>query len=313
MTARNQAVGAAVGIDQLQQRRRGPLRGLLRFARAKPLGAFSAVVLLLLMLVAVFAPAIAPYAPNENHPRDRLLRPGSYPRDQQQAGGRYLLGTDQFGRDILSRLLHGARISVQVGVLATAIGVVVASAIGITTAYFRGPWDYFMGRAVDVVQALPGLVLLITLLAVVGRSLYSVSLVLGLTGGIVGSRVIRGATLAVAAQPFVDVARSVGCSPVRILFRYLLVNVFPIMIVLATINVGAAIIAEASLSFLGYGVPPPNPSWGGMLSRDGRQFMVRAPWLFYAPTVALAVVVFSVNMLGDALRDKLDPRLRGST
>ncbi len=134
---------------------------------------------------------------------------------------------------------------------------------------------------------------------------------LGFAFGITGSRVIRGAAYAVSAQPFIEVARTVGCHPIRIMVRHVMPNVFPIALVLGTINVGAAIIAEASLSFIGYGVQPPTPSWGGMLSADGRPFMTIAPWLFYAPTIALALVVFSVNMFGDALRDRLDPRLRG--
>jgi peptide/nickel transport system permease protein len=168
-----------------------------------------------------------------------------------------------------------------------------------------------VGRFVDVAQALPAIVLLILLLSVFGRSVPTIGVVLGLLTGVVGSRVVRGAAYAVSAQPFVEVARTVGCSPVRIMVRHVMPNVFPIVLVLASINVGTAIIAEASLSFIGYGVQPPTPSWGGMLSSEGRTFMVIAPWLFWAPTVALAVVVFCVNMFGDALRDRLDPRLRG--
>jgi len=302
MAARDQVVDMDLGALSARSGARVWVRAVSSFARTKPLGAACALVLIALVLIAIVAPLLAPHSPTENHPADRLQSPNST----------YLLGTDQFGRDVFSRVLYGARVSVQVGLLSTLVAVLVAGVVGITSAYFSGVWDYSTGRVIDLVQSLPSLVLLITLLAAVGRSLYSVAFVLGLTIGIVGARVIRGATLAIAAQPYVEVGRSVGCTPIRILYRYLLVNVFPIIIVLATINVGGVIVAEAALSFLGYGVPPPDPSWGGMLSREGRQYMVQAPWLFLAPTLALALVVFSVNMFGDALRDKLDPRLRGS-
>jgi peptide/nickel transport system permease protein len=300
MTARGETIKAGIELPHAR-RGAGTVSWVAGFARSKPVGACSAAILAFLILLAVFAPTIATFKPDENHRAARLVSPN----------GTYFLGTDQFGRDVFSRIVYGARISVQVGLISTVVALVLSASIGITAGYFGGAWDYLTGRVIDVAQALPGLVLLITLLAAVGRSLYSVSFVLGFTTGIIGSRVVRGATLAVTAQPFIEVAKSIGCSPLRVLMRHMLINVAPILIVLATINIGSAIIAEASLSVLGYGVPPPAPSWGGMMSREGRQYMVDAPWLFLAPTVALALVVFSVNMLGDALRDKLDPRLRG--
>jgi peptide/nickel transport system permease protein len=303
MTAQRPAGSARAdaGPRLAGERRHDAVAGLAAFARAQPLGAACAVVLLLVLAIAVFAPVLAPYSPTEHHNKDRLVRPSRG----------YIFGTDQFGRDVFSRVLYGARTSAQVGLLSTAIVIVVATTLGVTTAYFGGPWDYLSGRVIDMIQALPGLVLLITLLAAFGRSLYSIALVLGLLVGVVGSRVIRGATLGVAAQPYVEVARSIGCSPLRIIVRYLLVNVFPVVIVVATLNIGGVIVAEASLSFLGYGVKPPAPSWGGMVGVEGRRYMVDAPWLFIAPTAALALVVFSVNMFGDTLRDRLDPRMRG--
>jgi peptide/nickel transport system permease protein len=301
MALHGNVAGTQPDLIELRRPRPRVFTWIASFSKSKPIGAVSAAILLLLLVIAVIAPLIAPYSPTENHPADRLTSPG----------GEYLLGTDQFGRDVLSRILYGARNSVQIGLISTFVAVLIAGTVGITSAYFGGAWDYCSGRVIDLVQSLPALVLLITLLAAVGRSLYSVALVLGLTSGIVGSRVIRGAALSIAAQPYVEVARSIGCTQLRILYQYLLINVFPIIIVLATINVGGVIVAEAALSFLGYGVPPPNPSWGGMMSREGRQYMVQAPWLFVAPTAALALVVFSVNMFGDALRDRLDPRLRG--
>jgi len=200
----------------------------------------------------------------------------------------------------------------QVAMVSVVVSLTASLTLGITAAYFKGKWDFAVGRIIDVAQALPGIVLLIALLSVFGRSVTSIGVVLGIASGITGSRVIRGAAYAVTAQPFVEVAKTVGCSPWRIMLRHVTPNVVPIALVLGTINVGAAIVAEASLSFIGYGVQPPTPSWGGMLSADGRPFMVIAPWLFWAPVIALALVVFSINIFGDALRDRLDPRLRGS-
>jgi peptide/nickel transport system permease protein len=277
------------------------LEPLIAFAKARPLGAACGSILVVVFIIAILADFAAPYSATENHPADAFLSPN----------GTYLLGTDNFGRDVLSRIIHGARISVQVAALSVIVSVAVSLTLGVSAAYLRGPWDYAVGRFVDVAQALPGIVLLILLLSVFGRSVPTIGIVLGLLSGIVGSRVVRGAAYSVAAQPFVEVARTVGCSPLRIMVRHVMPNVFPIVLVLASINVGTAIIAEASLSFIGYGVQPPTPSWGGMLSTEGRTFMVIAPWLFWAPTIALAVVVFCVNMFGDALRDRLDPRLRG--
>ena len=281
--------------------RRGAWAEVRKFARSRPLGAACGVALILVFATALLANVLAPYSPNENHSIDRLHSPGTT----------YLLGTDGFGRDVLSRILFGARISMQVAAISVAVSLTVSLVLGVSAAYFRGAWDFVVGRLIDVAQALPGIVLLIALLAIFGRSVSAIGVVLGLAFGITGSRVIRGAAYAVSAQPFVEVAKTVGCSPWRIMLRHVTPNVFPIALVLVTINVGGAIIAEAALSFIGYGVQPPTPSWGGMLSADGRPFMTIAPWLFYAPTVALAIVVFSVNMFGDALRDRLDPRLRG--
>ena len=285
---------------------------LLSLASRSYVGTFCALILLTIIAIAIAAPVVATYPPNEIHRFDRLAEPGASPSRSTDDGGIYLLGTDQLGRDVFSRIVYGARVSLEVGAISTATAILIATVIGLTAAYWGGIWDYLTGRVIELFQALPGLVLLLALLTVFGRSLASVSLVLGVTTGVLGARVVRSAALTVAAQPFVEVARSVGCSTPRILTVYLLVNLIPILSVVATINVGFAIISEASLAFLGYGVPPPAPSWGSMLSSEGRIYMVQAPWLFIAPTVALASIVFSVNMLGDVLRDQLDPRLRGS-
>lgn len=297
-----QQAGALGSLEEQYFRpQRGRLAPVWEFVRTRPLGAACLVVLLAVVVIAVFAGAIAPHPPNESALIDKLQSPSSD----------HPLGTDNFGRDVLSRIIYGGRVSMEVGFISMAVAVLVSVGLGISGAYFGGVVDFVVGRIVELVQALPSIVLLITLLALFGDSVTTIGVILGLVSGVVSSRVIRGATLGVKAQPFVDVARSIGCTPLRIMFRYLLPNVFPIVLVLATINIGQAIIAEASLSFIGRGVQPPTPSWGGMLSSEGRRFMVSAPWLFYAPTTALAIVVFCINIFGDALRDKLDPRLRG--
>lgn len=275
-------------------------RALLNFGKTKPLGCFCGLLLIVIVVVAVFAGQIAPYHPNQNS-TDLLLGPAPS----------HLLGTDNFGRDVMSRVIYGARTAMEVAAISTGVAIVIWLLLGVSGAYFGGIWDYATGRLVDFIQALPGIVLLIALLAVVGRSVPAIGVVLGIAVGIVGSRVVRGATFIVAAQQYVEAARAIGCPTWRVFVRYLFPNVMPIVIVLATINVGTSIIAAASLSFLGYGVQPPTSDWGAMLSSQGRAYMIGAPWLFYAPVAALALVVFSVNMFGDALRDKLDPRLRG--
>lgn len=278
------------------------IHALTSFVGAYPLGALCGLGLVLVVLVAILAPVLAPYPPNLNHLVHKLQSPNHA----------FLLGTDDLGRDVLSRVIYGARISITVGVISTSVGLIIALVLGVTSAYVGGVWDYSVGRVIEVVQALPSVILLLALVAIVGRSVVSIGIVLGFTSGIIGARVLRATTLTVMSQAFVDVSRSVGCTPTRIMLRHILPNLFPIVIVLASINVGTAIIAEAGLSFLGYGVAPPTPSWGGMISVQGRAFMLLAPWVFYAPIVALMIVIFCLNMLGDALRDRLDPRLRNN-
>lgn len=274
---------------------------LARFARRKPLGAGGAAVITLLIVVAIGADVIAPFDPLE-HSRERLIGPSS----------ENLVGTDQFGRDVLSRVIHGARTSLQVGVAATILAMVPAVIIGMTSAYVGGWYDYGVQRFVDTIQALPGLILLVTILVVLGPGLWNVIFALSFNSAIVGSRVMRGATLGVANEMYVDAARAMGATHFRMMFRHLLPNIVPTVIVVYSLGFGNVILAEASLSFLGYGVPPPNPTWGGMMSSSGRTYMLIAPWMLIAPTIALSLVVFAMNMLGDALRDELDPRMRGS-
>jgi peptide/nickel transport system permease protein len=271
------------------------------FARAKPMGAFGGLVVVMLVVVALLANVLAPENPIATNQR-MALRPPS---------AEHLLGTDQFGRDILSRVIFGARVSLFVGVGVTLIALSLAVMIGVSSAYFGGAVDYGVQRLVDSVQAVPGLILLISVLVVLGPSVTNVVLALAFRSAITTSRVVRGATLGVIAHPYVEAAKVLGGSDLRIMARHVVPNIIPPAIIVATVQFGGTILAEASLSFLGYGVPPPTPTWGGMLSAEGRAYMIAAPWILIAPAVALSLVVFSVNMLGDALRDRLDPRLRG--
>ena len=225
--------------------------------------------------------------------------------------GKYLLGTDQLGRDVLSRIIYGARVSLVVGLSATSVNMVVALLIGTTTGFFGGKLDMVVQRFVDAWMAFPGLLILITVMSLVGQGLLQTILVLGITGGIGGSRIARSAVIGIRANMYLQAAEAFGASAARTIFRHILPNIMAPMIITFTVTIGGVIMAEASLSFLGFGLPPDVASWGGMLSNDGRRFMELAPWLAIWPGLSLTVVVYSLNMLGDALRDLLDPRLKG--
>ena len=274
---------------------------LRRLLKEQPLGTFGGVVVLLLVLVSIFAGVVAPYEPGKIHLADRLT----------STSARYLLGTDHLGRDLLSRLIYGAQISIFVGLAATTLHVLVAVLIGGTAGYFGGKLDLVTQRFVDAWMAFPGLLLLLTIMSVVGRGLPQIILVLGIAGGIGGSRVIRGAVIGIKENDYFLAARAVGTSTSQILIRHVLPNIMPVVIIIFSINIGGVIIAEASLSFLGFGLPLEIPSWGAMLSREGRKYMEVAPWLALWPGLCLTIVVYSLNMFGDAMRDLLDPRLRG--
>ncbi len=237
----------------------------------------------------------------EIHPVDRL----------QGSSARYLLGTDQLGRDLLSRLVYGARLSLTVGLAATTLNVAVAVLIGGTSGFFGGKLDLGVQRFVDAWMAFPGLLLLLTIMSIAGRGLPQIILVLGIAGGIGGSRVLRGAVIDIKENDYFLAAKAVGTPTTQILLRHVLPNIVAPVIVIFSINIGGVIMSEASLSFLGFGLPPNIPSWGGMLSREGRRYMEVAPWLAIWPGVCLTIVVYSLNMFGDAVRDLLDPRLRG--
>ncbi len=278
------------------------LAAVARFARRKPLGALGALIVGALLAMALFAEAIAPYGYDETIRGARMKPPGAA----------HWLGTDNLSRDLWSRIVYGARVSMTVGVLTVTLALTLATAVGITSAYFGGLWDLAVQRVVDAWLSFPYLVIILSIMAVVGPGLLNVVLSLAVLIGATNSRVIRGATLAVMAHPYVEAARALGCGHARIILRHVLPNVAATLIVLATLGLGAVILAESALSFLGFGVPPPYPSWGAMLSGSGRTYMFRAPWMAIWPGVAISLAVFGFNMLGDALRDLLDPRLRGA-
>ena len=223
----------------------------------------------------------------------------------------HILGTDYLGRDLFSRLVHGARVSVVVALGAVALGSVLAGFIGITSGYIGGKYDMIVQRMVDAWMSVPPLLFLLFIMSIVDPSIFNVTLVLGLVA-IRESRVLRGSVLSLKGQAFIEAARVNGASLARILIRHILPNVMVPIIILASLRLGQVILIEASLSFLGYGVPPPFPSWGRMLSSESRTYMQLAPWLAIWPGVFLSLAVFGWNVLGDALRDLLDPRMRGT-
>ena len=273
----------------------------IRLLREKPLGTACGMIVLLFIVLAIFANVLAPYPYWEAHPADRM----------QGASTRYLLGTDQLGRDFLSRLIVGARISMLVGLAATALNVVVAVLIGGISGFIGGKFDLVMQRLVDAWMAFPGLLILLTIMSIVGRGLPQIIVVLGIAGGIAASRIVRSAVIGVKENDYFLAARAVGTPTSLILLRHVLPNIMAPVIIIFSINIGGVIISEASLSFLGFGLPAQIPSWGGMLSREGRRFMEQAPWLALWPGLCLTITVYSFNMFGDAMRDLLDPRLRG--
>lgn len=274
---------------------------LVRLVREKPLGTVGAAIVFLAILAGALAGVLAPYDYKALHLADALTGPSA----------NYILGTDNLGRDLLSRIIYGARISMVVGLSAAAIGALTSTLIGVVSGFLGGKVDMVVQRFVDAWMCFPPLIIVISLMAIMKPGLLPIILVLGISRGISGSRVLRSAVIGIKENVYVEAAGAVGCSTRETLTRHILPNIMAPIIILFSIGVGSAILAEATLSFLGYGLPPTIPSWGGMLSSDGRRYMYMAPWLAVWPGLALAIVVYGVNMLGDAVRDILDPRLRG--
>jgi peptide/nickel transport system permease protein len=271
------------------------------FVRRKPLGAAGGLVLAGMLALALLAEGVAPYGYDEADIFSRLKAPS----------GAHWLGTDNLGRDLLSRVIYGARVSMAVGFGGVVVGLLLGTAVGLVSGYFGGRLDLVLQRVVDAFMCFPLLLVALTIMAILGPGLGNVILTLGLVLGVRDSRVIRSAVLSVKAHLYLEAARALGAAHAAMIGRHVLPNILAPIIILGTVNLGAIILIEAALSFLGFGVPPPRPSWGGMLSGAGLVHMLRAPWLALWPGVALSLAVFGANMLGDALRDLLDPRLRG--
>jgi peptide/nickel transport system permease protein len=266
---------------------------------------FGLAIVALMILAAILSPLLAPHDPETQSLGARLLPPLSYAPD----GGLHLFGTDQLGRDMASRLIYGARVSLLVGVSASLIAGTLGVLLGLVAGYFGGRTDDVIMRLSDVQLALPYILVAMAILAIVGNSLANITVVLAGTQWVTYARVVRSSVLSVKEQEYVLAARTLALSNTRIIARYILPNVFAPVIVIATFSVAQTIIAEAGLSFLGLGVPPSVPSWGGMLA-DGRTYLVVAWWLVTIPGLAISLTVIGVNLFGDWLRDYLDPKLR---
>jgi peptide/nickel transport system permease protein len=288
-------------VAAVRVKSRSRLSRLGRTARQNPLGAISAIVLIVVALAAIFAPFVAQYGPTDQILTARLKSPGT----------EHWLGTDNFGRDVFSRMLYGARISLFIGFAATLMGVAAASVLGVFSGFVGGWIDLVIQRIIDAVMAIPGLVLLLTLAMVLGPTTESIIMALVIFIIPPSSRIVRGHAITVSAEQYIEAARVIGASNSRILFRHILPNVAATVIVAASVIVGAVILAEAAIGFLGLGVREPTPTLGNMLSTSAQVYMEQAPWLAIAPGLLIMVVVGACNLLGDSLRDVLDPRLRG--
>ena len=285
---------------------------LRQFFKQKPLGAFGALVLLVMFVLAIFAGVVSQYDPTEFN---RYVDETGQGRSAtfQAPNSTFWLGTDEFGRDIFSRIAHGSRISLRVGFISVLLGTALGSLLGMVSGYVGGRFDMVTQRVMDALMALPGLILALMVIAALGRGEFPVIVAIALNIGPNANRLLRAQCLTIKERPYVDAARALGASNLRIILGHILPNSLAPFLIIATAGLGAAILIEASLSFLGFGVPPPAPSWGGMLTGNAQQFAIAAPWLAIAPGVAISLAVFAFNVLGDALRDVWDPRLRGAS
>jgi peptide/nickel transport system permease protein len=274
----------------------GPLGRLLR---RQPLGAAGGLIVLVLIAVAVLAPRLAPHGPKDASFAPYLPPSAEFP-----------MGTDQVGRDVMSRVIWGARLSLYIGLVSVVFGITAGSLWGAVTAYLGGAADTGSQRIVDAVMALPPIILALALMAALGQSVNNVIFALVVLLTPTAARTIRSVALGVVASPYMEAARAVGASKWRIISRHLIPNCLAAYIVLVTTNVSYAIVVEASLSFIGAGAPPDEPSWGGMLTA-GIQALETAPWMVFFPGLTISLAVFGLNLFGDSIRDVTDPRLRG--
>jgi len=269
--------------------------------KRKPLGAAAASIILLIVFTAIFAAVLAPYDPLFAQPEIRLAPPS----------WQHPFGTDDIGRDVFSRIIYGARISLWVGLLAVGIGTLAGTIIGLICGYWEGRLDLILQRIMDALMAIPGLILALAIVSVLKPNTTNAMLAIAVVIIPGNSRIVRGAVLSAKQNPYVESARALGCGHLRIIASHILPNVTAPILIIASIWLGNAIFIEASLSFLGLGTQPPNPSWGLMLSSTGRAFMEQAPWLAIFPGLAISLAVLGFNLFGDTLRDIWDPKLRG--
>lgn len=282
--------------------KRTSLQHIAEFFKRKPLGAFGAIVALILILVAIFANVLATHDPYEIRVAPVFTSPTS----------ETLLGTDHLGRDVYSRIVHGARISLYVGILSSFIGCAIGLVVGVASVHFGGFTDLIVQRIIDSMMSFPSLILAIAIMAALGSSINNVVIALSIIYIPSTARILRSQALGIKEMDYILASRAIGAGHWRVIVRHMMPNCFALFIVIVTIHLGGAIIAEASLSFLGVGSPPNVPSWGGMLNGAAHSYVKTAPWVAIFPGLAIMLVVFAWNLLGDALRDVLDPRLRGT-
>ena len=289
------------GSAEVKQPRTGAADLLVRLIKTKPLGFFGLIVITILLITATFAELIAPHGYNEVDVLSALQAPS----------WQHLMGTDNLGRDLFSRVVFGARISVFVSLGAVAVALIGGYIIGMTSAYYGGWLDHLLQRFVDGWIALPGIIVLLALSQLLPRGIVTIILVIGISFAIRNSRIVRGQVLSIKERDYIKAARALGMSDARIMLSHIMPNTFVPMLIVATGETASAILLETSLSFLGLGIPPPFPSWGGMIGGETRFYLALAPWLLIFPGLALTAVVFSWMVLGDAMRDLLDPRRHG--
>ena len=295
-------VSAALPAPRTRRWRvRRPLTVLWHFLRHRPLGALGAVIILVVVLTGVFGPLLAPYEPDDIGVAKKYAVPS-------WSGS--LLGADQFGRDVLSRMLYGARISLIVGVMASTAGTLLGAILGLLSGYWGGRTDAIIQRFIDILMSFPLIILALTLLTALQRSLATVIVAIGVPFIPYGARVVRASAMVIKESQFVEAARAIGCSDVRIIARHIAPSCVSLYLVLTTGFIGVAIITESALGFLGLSIPPPTPTLGGMLS-EALALLMFAPHVAVAPGIFITLAVFAFNVLGDTLRDVLDPRLRG--
>lgn len=290
---------ASMMLAKAEPRRANALRN---FVVRQPLATFGLVVLAGFLVLALVAPAILPKDPYET----------SILSSRTPPGGEHWFGSDNLGRDVFSRTLLATRFSVLLGLAATMVALIVSVVIGVGSGFTGGRLDTIVQRLVDAAMGIPFILFLLLIVTMAGATFLTIAAIIGFYQGITGSRVVRSAVLGVKEEVYVESARAVGATSWRLMFRYILPNVAAPIIIITSLNLGGSILAESSLSFLGYGVQPPDPTWGQMMGAEARPYITRAPWMVIFPGLALSLAVFSINVLGDGLRDALDPRMRGA-